>query len=115
MSSVRQQKFESLIQQEFSKYFREEARGLCLGAMVTPTVVRVAPDLSFAKIFVSIFGVADSKAVLHNIDVHKSSIRYEMGKRLAKSLRRIPEFAFTIYDSLDYSEKIDKLLKGKGK
>lgn len=111
MSSIRQQKFETLIQQEFCKFFREEARGLCLGAMVTATGVRVAPDLSFAKVYVSIFGTTDSKAVFENINKHKSQIRYELGKRLGKSLRRIPEFAFDIDDSLDYSEKIDQLLK----
>lgn len=111
MSSIRQQKFETLIQQEFCKFFREEARGLCLGAMVTATGVRVAPDLSFAKVYVSIFGTTDNKAVFENINKHKSQIRYELGKRLGKSLRRIPEFAFDIDDSLDYSEKIDQLLK----
>ncbi len=113
MSSVRQQKFETLIQQEFSKYFREETRELCMGAMVTATAVRVAPDLSFAKVYLSIFGVPDRMVPFANIQHHKPQIRYEMGKRLGKSLRRIPEFAFEIDDSLDYSEKIDKLLKGK--
>lgn len=113
MSSIRQQKFEALIQQEFGKFFREEARGVCLGAMVTATGVRVAPDLSFARVYLSIFGTKDIQATFKNIQAQKSQIRFEMGKRLGKSLRRIPEFGFEIDDSLDYSEKIDKLLKGK--
>ena len=113
MSTIRQQKFESLIQEEFGKLFREEARTVCLGAMVTVTGVRVAPDLSFAKIYLSIFGVPDRQAVFKNIGANKLHLRYEIGKRLGKSLRRIPEFAYVIDDSLDYSEKIDKLLKGK--
>lgn len=113
MSSIRQQKFETLIQQEFGKFFREEARGLCQGAMVTATAVRVAPDLSFARVYLSIFGNPDVQAVFKNIQSQKAQIRFEMGKRLGKSLRRIPEFGFEIDDSLNYSEKIDKLLKGK--
>ncbi|MBK6525457.1 MAG: 30S ribosome-binding factor RbfA [Crocinitomicaceae bacterium] len=113
MSSIRQQKFEALMQQEFGKFFREEARGVCLGAMVTATGVRVAPDLSFARVYLSIFGTPDIQAVYKNILTQKNQIRFEMGKRLGKSLRRIPEFGFEIDDSLDYSEKIDKLLKGK--
>ena len=113
MSSIRQQKFETLIQQEFGKYFREEARTVCMGAMVTATGVRVAPDLSFARVYLSIFGAPDAKAVFEHINGHKPQIRYAMGKRLGKSLRRIPEFDFEIDDSLDYSDKIDKLLKGK--
>jgi ribosome-binding factor A len=113
MSTIRQQKFESLIREEFGSIFREEARTLCLGAMVTVTGVNVAPDLSFAKVFLSIFGVPDRQAVFKNIQSQKPHLRYEIGKRLGKSLRRIPEFAYVIDDSLDYSEKIDKLLKGK--
>ena len=113
MSTIRQQKFESLIQEEFGKLFREEARTVCLGAMVTVTVVRVAADLSFAKIFISSFGHPDSKEVLKNIKTHKGELRFKIGKRLGKSLRRIPEFGFEIDDSIDYAEKIDKLLKGK--
>ena len=113
MSTIRQQKFESLIREEFGNLFREEARSTCMGAMVTVTVVRVAPDLSFAKIYLSIFGVPDRDAVIKNIKAQKGHLRYEIGKRLGKSLRRIPEFSYEIDDSLDYSEKIDKLLKGK--
>jgi ribosome-binding factor A len=113
MSTIRQQKFESLIREEFGNLFREEARSTGLGAMVTVTVVRVAPDLSFAKIFLSIFGVPDRDKVMKNIQSQKAHLRYEIGKRLGKSLRRIPEFSYEIDDSLDYSEKIDKLLKGK--
>ena len=113
MSSIRQQKYESLIQEEFGKLFREEARTTCMGAMVTVTVVRVAADLSFAKIYLSIFCVPDRNAVMKNIQAQKPHLRYEIGKRLGKSLRRIPEFSYEIDDSLDYSEKIDKLLKGK--
>lgn len=113
MSTIRQQKFESLIQEEFGKLFREEARTFCLGAMVTVTVVRVAPDLSFAKIFISIFGHPDANEVLTNIRTHKGELRYKIGQRLGKSLRRIPQFGFEIDDSIDYAENIDKLLKGK--
>lgn len=82
-----------------------------MGAMVTVTVVNVAPDMSFAKAYVSIFGGKDRQEVFINIDKHKGEIRYELGKRLGKSMRRIPELAFEIDDSLDYAEEIDKLLK----
>ncbi|MCB9224357.1 MAG: 30S ribosome-binding factor RbfA [Crocinitomicaceae bacterium] len=111
MSSIRQKKIESVIQQELSQIFREEARTICLGAMVTVTVVKVAPDMSFAKVFLSIFGGKNNEETFKSIDDHKGEIRYELGKRLGKSLRRIPELAFEIDDSLDYAEEIDKLLK----
>lgn len=111
MSSIRQKKFESVIQQELSVFFRENTRELCMGAMVSVTVVRVAPDLSYCKVYLSIFGAKDNQEVFKNIKDKQNEIRFLVGKKLGKSLRKIPEFDFAIDDSLDYAEEIDKLLK----
>ncbi|MEX1002923.1 MAG: 30S ribosome-binding factor RbfA [Crocinitomicaceae bacterium] len=113
MGSFRQKKIESVIQKELSTIFREQARSLCLGAMVTVTAVKMSPDMSFAKGFLSIFGTKDQKEVFQHINSHAKTVRYELGKRLGKNLRRIPELAFVIDDSLDYAEEIDRILKDK--
>ncbi len=110
MSSIRQKKVQAVIQAELGKYFRENARTVCLGAMVSVTEVRMVPDMSYLKAYVSIFGHKDVQEVYKNIKAHKDSIRYEMGKRLGKSLRRIPDFSFYIDDSISYAQEIDKLL-----
>ncbi|UKN03365.1 30S ribosome-binding factor RbfA [Paracrocinitomix mangrovi] len=109
--SIRLKKIESVLQQELSSIFRERARDLCKGAMVSVTVVKVAPDLSFAKVYISIFGGADNKETFESINAGKAEVRYELGKRLGKTMRRIPELSFEIDDSLDYAEEIDRLLK----
>ena len=111
MSSVRLKKVEALIQKDLGEIFREEARTYCLGAMVTVTVVNVAADLSYAKIYVSIFGHPDIKEVYQNLINQNGEIRYALGKKAGKSMRRIPELDFRIDDSLDYAEEIDNLLK----
>lgn len=111
MSSIRQKKVQAVIQAELGKYFRENARSICLGAMVSVTEVRVVPDMSYLKAYLSIFGHPDTAEVFASIKGQKDEIRYEMGKRLGKSLRRIPDLSFHIDDTLDYAEKIDKLLK----
>jgi ribosome-binding factor A len=108
--SIRQKKIEAVLQKELSTILRENAREYCLGAMVTVTGIRVAPDLSFAKAFLSVFGGKDNDAAFAHVDNSKGEIRFQLGKRLGKSMRRIPELAFEIDDSLDYAEKIDKLL-----
>lgn len=109
--SIRQKKIEAVLHKELSDIFRVNAREFCQGAMVTVTKVSVAPDLSFAKGFLSIFGSKDDKETFQNIDAHKGEIRFQLGKRLGKSLRRIPELTFVIDDSLDYAEEIDRLLQ----
>lgn len=110
MGSIRQNKIESVIQEEISGVFQRNARELCLGAMVTVTVVRITSDLSLARCYVSIFGVEDKQAVLDNLDLNNSQIRGEVGRRL-KNMRKLPSLRFFIDDSLEYASKIDELLK----
>ncbi|PKR82041.1 30S ribosome-binding factor RbfA [Brumimicrobium salinarum] len=110
MSSIRQNKIEKVIQEEISKIFQKNARELCMGAMVTATVVRVTPDLSLARVYLSIFAGPPKEEVLTHIRYNKGKIRGDVGRRL-KNMRHIPDLDFHIDDSLDYAEKIDELLK----
>ena len=112
MSSLRQKKINTLLLQELSLIFREESRTVCLGAMITVTVVNIAPDMTYARVYISIFGSKDNAAVFENIKKYSGYVRGILGKRLGKSLRRIPDLDFKIDDSIDYANKIDELLKG---
>jgi len=91
--------------------FLRKGSELAHGKMVSVTKVRVSPDLSFAKIYISIYPSAGQDAVLSAIQDHSPKIRFEMGQKVRKQLRIVPEIAFFIDDSLDYIENIDKLLK----
>lgn len=112
MSSIRQSRVERVIQEELSLVFQRNARELCLGAMVSATVVRVTPDLSLAKCYVSIFAGPPKEEVIKNIQLNASKIRGDVGRRL-KNMKKIPELQFFIDDSLDYASEIDDLLKTK--
>lgn len=101
---------EEVIREELSTFFQRNAREICLGAMVTVTVVRVTSDLSLARVYLSIFAGPDRKEVMNSIQVNASRIRGTVGKRLS-NMKKIPELAFFIDDSLDYANKIDELLK----
>ncbi len=110
MGSIRQSRIEGVILEELSVFFQRNAREICLGAMVSVTVVRVTSDLSLARCYISIFAGPDKQEVLENIREHIKKIRGEVGKRL-KNMRKIPELLFFIDDSLDYASQIDVLLK----
>lgn len=110
MASIRQNKIEGVIQKELSTFFQRNAREVCLGAMVSVTQVRITSDLSLARCYLSIFAGSDKKLVLDNINQHATTIRGELGKRL-KNMRKIPDFAYFIDDSLDYAMEIETLLK----
>ena len=90
--------------------FLQRNSSICLGTMVTVTVVRVTADLSLARCYLSIFGAKDKQEVFESIETNASRIRGEVGKKL-KNLRKIPALKFHIDDSLDYASKIDELLK----
>jgi len=111
MDSTRQHKFSRLIQKEIGSIFTREGVNYYGKAFVTVTDAKVSPDLGIAKIYISIFGVPDSKKTLKEIDSHNKEIRRELGSRIRHQARIIPELKFFLDDSLDYAEKIENLLK----
>ena len=80
------------------------------GKLITVTVVRVTKDMGIARIYLSIFPSEHSQEILDEIKRHNKAIRGELGHRIGKSVRIIPELEFYIDDSLDYIEHIDNLL-----
>lgn len=110
MNEERLNKVARLVQKELSDIFQQQTRAMH-GVMVSVTAVRVSPDLSICRVYLSIFPSAKSEEYITNINNNQKNIRYELGKRVRFQLRIIPELKFFIDDSLDYIENIDKLLK----
>ena len=111
MDSTRQKKVSRLIQKELAEIFIRKTSEIAPGKLVSVTIVRVSPDLSFAKVFLSIFPSANQDEVLGTIKDLVSNLRFELGQKVRTQLRIVPELAFFIDDSLDYIDNIDKLLK----
>ncbi len=109
--STRQKRVARLIQKDVADIFLRKGNEYAPGKMVSITRVRVSPDLSYAKIYISIFPSANHDEVLNTIMGHAHKIRFDLGHKVRSQLRIVPEIAFFIDDSLDYIEKIDKLLK----
>ena len=109
--STRQQKVSRQLQRDLSEIFRERGFSTYKGSMITVTSVRISPDLSVAKVFISIFPSAGAKEIFSLVQESARNIRGELGKRVSKQLRIVPELQFHIDDSLDYVEHIDELLK----
>jgi ribosome-binding factor A len=110
METTRQQKINRLLQKELAEIFRRES-AMFRGKMISVTSVRVTPDLSLARLHVSIFPSDNKEDELKEIRAAGARIRYMLGSRTAKQLRVIPELEFFLDDSLDYLEHIDSLLK----
>ncbi len=111
MESTRQKKVARLIQKELADILLRSTGELAHGKMISVTTVRVSPDLSLAKVYVSIYPSAEAAGVLLNIKNHIPHLRYELGHKVRNQLRIVPELAFFIDDSNDYIENINNLLK----
>ncbi len=111
MDSTRQLKVSRLVQKELGEIFQRETRLLFGNALITVTVVRVSPDLSVARVYVSLFNVPDPKVLLKSIQENTKEIRTKLATRIKKQVRVIPNLVFFHDDSLDYAMRIDELLK----
>ena len=100
-----------LIQKEIAGMFLRNGSEYAPGKMISVTKVRVSPDLSFAKVYLSIFPSSKHDEALAAVQEHGNKIRFSLGHKVRQQLRIVPELAFYIDDSLDYIDKIDTLLK----
>ena len=78
---------------------------------ITVTVVRMSPDLSIAKVYISIFGGKNNDASFNHVVSQSKLIRHEISKVVRNQLRKMPDLHFYRDDSFDYAQKIDQLLK----
>jgi ribosome-binding factor A len=109
--SLRQEKYNRLLQKELGNIFIEKSTELAPGALLTVTGVRISPDLGYAKVYISIFPQKLRNESFENIQNRNTEIRRALGFKISKQVRIIPELAFFIDDSLDHAERIDELLK----
>jgi ribosome-binding factor A len=109
--STRQHKVGKQILRDLSEIFQERGMAAFDGTLISVTSVRVSPDLASAKVYLSIFPSGKAAKVLRMVESASKSIRGDLGRRISKQLRIVPEMQYFIDDSLDYVERIDSLLK----
>ena len=109
METTRQAKISRLIQKELSEIFRQQT-AKTHGVLVSVSTVRVSPDLSIARAYLSVFPSDEGAEIIENVNRSASQIRHELAQKVRYQLRKTPELSFFIDDSLDYIEHIDDLL-----
>ena len=112
METTRQAKISRLLQKELSEIFRQQT-AKTHGTSVSVSAVRVSPDLSVAKAYLSVFPSQKAQEVMESIKLSAKTIRYELAQKVRFQLRKTPELQFYLDDTLDYLENIDHLLEQK--
>jgi ribosome-binding factor A len=109
--STRQQKFGRLIQKELSDIFQRDKRGILDRTFVTISDVDMSPDLSVAKVYISMMLAKDKTQTLDKINRGKGEIRKALGEKIRKQVRVIPELIFIIDETEEKALRLEELIK----
>lgn len=96
------------LKKEISNIINYEVKNSQITGMITVTKVKVSPDLSFARVYVSMINSKSVKDTLAGLKSASGFIRRRIAEDI--NLRITPELVFEFDDSLVYGEKIDKIL-----
>ena len=108
MTNRRLEKVNVNIQRILGYIINLKFQGSDSSTIISVTQVKVSPDFSIARVFVSIMG--DSDSVNFNLDSLKNnskSLRKELSENIY--LRKVPKLIFHLDDTLDRAEKMNKL------
>lgn len=112
MSSTRQLKYAGLIQKDLSELFQRDSRHWFGNAFITITDVDVSPDLSFAKVYLSLMMVDNEDTFLELVKSKKNEIRKALGLKIGKQVRIVPDLNFYIDNTQENAQKIQDILSG---
>jgi ribosome-binding factor A len=114
METNRQKKIGSVLQKDLVDILQGEIRKNGLSNLViSVSKVSVTTDLGVARVYLSVFPQEKAAEILAAVKSNMPLIKHDLSQRVKLQLRKVPNLAFYIDDSLDYIEKIDNALAGK--
>lgn len=107
--NIRTQRIASHLQKEISDIVAHEMRDKNIN-FVTITYLKLAPDLSYARIYFTTLNDEKKEETLDNLNNAKGFIKSELCKRKLK-IRKIPEIEFAYDESITYGSNIERIIK----
>lgn len=97
------------IQKELYEIISRRLKNPLITEMFSILRVDCAKDLSYAKVYVSVYSKDENKKMttFNAIKEDSKKIRHELSKSML--VRTVPELNFVLDDSMDYSDKMNKL------
>jgi ribosome-binding factor A len=112
MESKRQQKFGRQIQKDLSDIFQKDFKELFGKGMVTITEVKVSPDLSVARCYLSFLLIDQPQDLVNELNEKQKAIRNVLAGKIRHQVRIIPYLSFFLDDTAEHAAKIDALFEG---
>lgn len=114
MQSNRLLRVEEQFKKDLAEIFRRLAQERFPGLILSVTGVKITPDLSLARVSVSVFPVKDKDRLIAWLNEQKGSIKNDLVQKLKGQLRKMPDLRFYLDDAIDQEAEIDRILKGGG-
>lgn len=115
MESKRQMQTAEVLKRHFGVVLQNEGSYIYGDAFVTVTQVKVTPDISEAKIYLSVYNVNDKEAVITRIRQNTSMLKRNLVQRIRKHVRRIPNLSFYNDDTLDEMYNLNRVFNNLDK
>ena len=106
-NNIRIKRLNHAFMEEISMILMEEVRDEDL-KFVTITGCDITNDLSYAKVYFTVLDKDKKEKVLEDINNAASFIRGNLSERI--DIRHTPELKFIYDDSIEYGEKIEKII-----
>ncbi len=104
--SLRIDRYNSTFQKVISQILMETKNQKLKSVVLTG--VEITNDLSYAKVYYTVLDNVDKKEIKDSLERNKSFIRGQISKRV--DIRHTPELRFYYDESIEYGEKIEKLI-----
>jgi ribosome-binding factor A len=110
MAVKRTDKLNSEFKKNIAEIISTKIKNPNITEIVSVLRVEATGDLKFAKVFLSIFSLDDSKKKItfNAITSARAQIRHELSSMMR--IRTVPELNFVLEDSLEHSTRITELL-----
>ena len=109
--SKRQKQVASVLQAEINEIFTKLGLNMIGGGMISIASVKVTPDLLEARIYLSMFQVADKEAAMKKVADRAWEIKKLLADKIKSQVRRIPVMQYYLDDTLDYVFKMEEIFK----
>ena len=106
--SIKTQRIASNIIKELSYILAYEVKDEDI-KFVTVTDCKLAPDLSYAKIYVTVFDKEKIDSTMKSLKDASGFIRRELSSRV--EMRHTPELDFVYDESIEYGKKIEDIIE----
>ena len=108
MNSIKLERINSSIKRELSYVLANEVKDRSID-FVTITAVKTTNDLSYCKVYVTVFKEELREDALKALKNAKGFIRKSLASRV--DIRHIPELEFVYDESLEYGKRIEEKIK----